>query len=345
MAIPTLTRTYCTRRNIPALDTTTLPNLSKSWALALMRSMINTEATGTLSGARHANSVWNHLRSSNGVSVSVDPGVNLWTGLAALVGNTNGNAHSWIVLENATTGHHMCIDLNTTLTTGFFRIVLTKSTSPFSTGTITTAPISANEWTAGVVTGGLAAGYSYVVQPAAFGGVFMLHYSASEDGEFFFMMNRIGAFAFDSFFLLQKTTDNHVSDTCNLFTACQAVASTPGSRGAPTIATLGNSPSMSGRTFSDTAPMSTGGVVTPTFGGTSWITSAFKDYARNEYPAFRMDLGNTALVPALRGYFRDVYSIGIEISRIGQNFPTVSGSTHCVVGEFLVPFVGGAPSM
>lgn len=344
MPAPVLTRTYCTRRNIPLLDTSTWAQLTKSYALALMRSMTNTEATGTLSGVRHANSVWNHLRSSDGVSVSVAPGVNLWTDLTKLVGNNNGSAHSWIVLENVTAGYHCCIDLNTTLTGGFFRIVFTKIAAPFSTGTITAAPISASEFTVGVVTGGLTTGYA-LVTASVFGGSHMFHYSASEDGEFFTLQNRIGAFAFDTFFCVQKTTNNHVSDTCNLFTSVNAVASTVGSRGAPVLGTCGTSPALSGRTWNDSAVMSTGGVVYPSFGGTYWPTSATKDNIRNEYPSFQLEVGNISPIPALRGNFRDWYCIGIEVARIGQNFPTVSGSTHVVAGEFLIPFVGGAPSM
>ncbi len=343
MPAPTLSRTYCTRRNIPLLDTSTQANITKSWSYALVLSMLGTELTGTLSGARHANSLWTHLRSSDGSSVSTNPAVNLWTGLSALVGNSTGNPHSWIVMENITSGYHCCIDLNSTLTGGFLRIVHTKIASPFSTGTTSSAPISANEWTTGVVSGGLSAGFA-AVPTSVTGGSMMFHYSASQDGEFFTLMNRIGAFAFDTFFCFQKTENNNVGDTCNAFTAINSTASTPGTRGSPVAACI-TSPGMAGRSWNDTSVMSTGGCVSPFYGSTNWVTTVTKDGPTNEYPAFRLELGNISPVPALRGNFRDWYPIGIEISRIGQNFPTVAGSTHVVAGEFLIPFVGGSPSM
>lgn len=345
MAVPTLTRTYTTRRNIPLLDTSSLAQICKSWALARVRSMKNTEVTGTMSGVRNANSVWNHLRSCDGAgNVSLVAGTDLWTDLTKLVGNSPGSNHSWWVGENPTSGYQCCIDLNTTLTGGFFRIVYTKISSPFSTGTATVGPISANEWTDGVVAGGTSAGFTFFSE-TSFGSTIYFHYSESGDGEFFCLTNRIGAFAFNNFNCFQKTTAVHVSDTSNAFSMSSQANPTPGTRGAPTISNAGTSPQLAGRVFNDSAVMSTGGVVTPIFGGTSWITNNGKDAARNEYPAFRMDLGNNTIVPALRGYFRDMYSIGIEISRIGQVFPTVSSPTHVVAGEFLVPFVGGSPSM
>lgn len=348
MTAPLLTRTYCTRRNIPLLDTTSLAQITKSWALALMRSETNTEVTGTLFGARHANSVWNHLRSCDGSggAISVNPAVNLWAGLAAIVGNSSGSNHSWIVLENPTSGYQCCIDMNTTLTGGFFRIVFTKITSPFSTGTATVAPTSANEWTVGVVAGGLTAGFTFLHLPVVLSGQMMFHYSASQDGEFFTLMNRIGAFCFDTFFCFQKTENNNVGDTCNAFTTAQPTSSNPGGRGVPTMVTAGSSPWMSGRGWNDTQPMGAGGILNMTYGGTAWITSVtYKDQPTNEYPAFRLDMASVAIAPALRGNFRDWYATSIEISRIGQVFPTVASPTHVVAGEFLIPFVGGPPNM
>lgn len=343
MADPILTRTYSTRRNIPLLDTTDYPKYTKSWALALFRSMIDIEVTGTLSGTRHANSTWAYLRSSDGTTVVTSPTAHNWTGLSALIGNTTGTAHSWVVLEKG--GYQCCIDLNTTLTSGFFRIAFTKSTSPFTTGTPTSAPISSNEWTVGVASGGQAAGFTFVSSPTGgFGQVHYFHYSAAQDNEFFCLSNRVGAFCFDIFYCFQSTENVAANDLSNYFTCASQTAGSPNSRGTPPMG-ISSNPGTTGRFYNDSAVISTGGIQNPNFGGTVWPGANLKDYARNQYPAFRLDMGNTSGSPALRGNFRDWYAIGIEISRIGQVFPTAGSPTHVVAGDFLIPFVGGSPQM
>ncbi len=347
MTAPVLSRTYSTRRDIPLLNTSDAANFSKSYALAWVRSFLGTEATGILSGVRAAGGLWTHVRSSNGVTVSVDPGVNLWTGLAALVGNTNGNAHSWIVLRNATAGYDMCIDLNTTLTGLGWRWVFTKTSAPFSTGTLTAAPISATEWNVGVVAGGLASTVTYLSAPSGgYGQVHYFHFSESGDGEFFGLMNRVGAFCFDGAIMFQKAVNQHVSDTCNAFTSQSNAAGTAGARGSPATA-WGDSTAFSGRTFNDSQPISTGGMFKGFFGNGGWIGgSFFKDGPRNEYPAFRLDIANlTVGTAAMRGNLRDMYLIPIEVSRIGEAFPSLGAMTHVVAGDFIVPFVGAPPSL
>lgn len=60
-------------------------------------------------------SAWSVVASSNSTSVKNigDVSPDLWSTIADIVRNTDGNIHSWVVLENSVNGEHICIDYNT----------------------------------------------------------------------------------------------------------------------------------------------------------------------------------------------------------------------------------------
>lgn len=76
-------------------------------------------ATVGLKDSLIAHSAWSVVASSDGVSVKNigDASPDLWTDwTTCIVKNLDGYAHSWIILENSTTGEQICIDLNSNST-------------------------------------------------------------------------------------------------------------------------------------------------------------------------------------------------------------------------------------
>lgn len=343
MSLPALIRTWSARRDIPALDTSTLPLISFSGALALKRSMTGAEATGSLGGTRHANSLWTVVRSSNGVTADA---TDRWTNLAAIVGNTNGNAHSWIVLQNATLGYQVLLDVNGTMTGGLsWRMCATKIAAPFSASVSTTsAPISAGEFNLGVVAGGLGS-----ISPSLFGGTTggtnLFHYITADDGQFIFMMNRLSGGGMSGFVALLKTENNAVADTCNVFFLMHGVSES--ARGVPQASTLASAPNVTGRNADDFGTgFSPGGVRSLNFGNTSWgaLVTAKTDLNRG-FPAFKIEIADGTIGhSAHRGNLVDVHFVSIDENKVCAVYPDAVTPTHLFVGDIAVPWAGAAPT-
>lgn len=341
MALPAQTRTYSTRRNIPLLDTSTTTLGGKSWALALFRSMTDIETTGTLGGTRHANSVWSILRTCDGTTVSAS---NLWTGLSALVNNSNGSAHSWAVLENVTLGYQFCIDLNTPgTTTSTWRLVATKIANPFSTGTTTAAPYNASEFQAGVFATGLGSVSTQCFQGAT-GGTNYFHYTTADDGQCYTLMNRLTVLSFTTFFGIQRTENAGPSDTENVL---MMMTSQEGGAGVPAANVLGQQPAVTGRTPDGVSVWSSGGIrTTLSYGNTSLTGTDRIDQLRNQYPCWKPDIFSIQTNKSgFRGNFVDFWCLGIVPGRVGQVYPTAASPQYVVAGDFLVPFVGAPPTL
>lgn len=341
MALPVQIRTFSTRRDVPLLDVTTLHLGSKSWCLALLRSMSNTETTGLLGGTRNAASVWTILRTCDSVSVLVG---NNWTGLAALVGNYSGSAHSWAVLENTTLGYQFCIDINGP--GQGFRFVMTKIASPFSTGTNISAPISANEFQAGVYGGGLGA-----ITPPIFAGTvgvqtYYFHYTTAADGQFFTLTNRLNQLNFNCFFAVQKTENAHVNDTDNVF--MWMAPATEDARGTPMASYSISSPNITGRSADGLNVFAeASGGRSMSYGGSALYGSERKDVLRGQYPAHKVEIFSFSGVAlnGHRGNFYDVWAVPLASGRIGQVYPSTAAPKYVVACDFLIPFVGAPPTL
>lgn len=340
MALPAQTHTWSTRRNIPLLDVSTLSQATKSLMLAFVRSLLDIEATGTLGGTRHANSVWTVVKSCN--SSAIATGTNNWLALTDLVWNTPGSAHSWIILQNTTLGYQLLIDLNYAAGTNL-RISACKIAAAYTGGTTTTGPTSTAEFTMGVVAGGTSAVGGAVISVS--GGTIYAHFTTNQEGQWFLQSSKVTwLYSFNTFIAMLKTGGADASDTYNVFfleTSSDSV------RGAPNYVTLSNSPRITGRTGDNVAVMNAGGIRAQYLGGTDPFGAAYPDTYKG-YPCWKPDIYTTQSPPTpssgYRGNFVDLWAISIDVGRVGQVYPSVAGAIYVVAGNFLVPFIGGAPA-
>lgn len=349
-AVPAPIRTWSSRMNVPFTVANTATNALQTQfaAWSLKQHLIDAHTSdGTLYGSRAPNSVWTVVGSSDGATAGMD-GVDRWTTTftaSKLVRAATGSAHSWIVLQNSTSGIQVCIDLNGT-NSGQCAITYTRSAFPFTGGSITTRPTAAanNEWMSGLQRGttpNTSSSGGNIIAESTTNQVMYTHFSCAEDGTFHFEVSRAGSGYCSVFIALWRTSGANPSDTRNWYAIHDTSDTT---RGAPRHNTNGNgiTGSTSGTTARNTtgAICNTGGIRLVSFGNTPYPgANGNVDALTGNYYAEPLEVREISPQMIDRGYFADIVFIGNVT--IGSTYPEVN-PTHFVVGDVLVACGSGA---
>lgn len=338
MALPALSKTYHAHANLAFADTSTTALIGKSFFWAL-KALLNNAAGlgGTQSGTRSAQSVWAHVASCDGTSVSTV--TDLWTNTfdaSKLVPNGSGSAHSWWKGTNGT--HDIVIDMNSA-TAGTGRIALAP-TGLFSAGSTTLGPIASTDFVSGSTTNNsTSVAVAYLTDTAATGSNMRAHLvTNASDFSFQFHTSRVGQNCFNAFVSLQKTTG--ANDSYNNFFFNERVSS---GRGSPSIAIAGTSACI-GRTCGNASVKSTGGMAYLQSAGTTMAGVYGTDALTGDYWADPCEIRDlTTGYIAKRGFVADWYAVGS--AAVGSSVPSAAAQERIVCGDFVMPFPSVVPSI
>ena len=98
-------------------------------SLLFIKRMLKTLVTG---------SAWTVVGSSNSLTASMNDGIDRWNSLSDLVGNSSGNPHSWMILQQIAIAPQFQLLLNFCYTTSIQ--VYFSPAGLFVSGTTTTTP-------------------------------------------------------------------------------------------------------------------------------------------------------------------------------------------------------------
>ncbi len=335
MSIPALTKTYHTHGNVPLSSTSTLTLAYQSVWWALKALLTNQSGIGgEQSGTRSAGSIWTHVASCDGVSVSTV--TDLWGSTfdaSKLVSNASGSAHSWWKGTNGT--HDILLDMNSsTVSTG--RIGMAPS-GAFSAGSTTAGPIVASDWYAGNATSNSASATAAYFADANMAGakVYAHLVTNSSDHSFQFHVSRAGTGIFSCLLSLQVTSG--AADSYNRFFLASNTAS---GRGAPGQSAVSGASGCTGRVRNNTAHKTAGGLTAVTCAGLS-VSSYTRDSLTGLYWAEPVEVRDLTLTHvAKRGVIADW--LGIGAAAVGLQVDG-AGAERRVIGDFLMPFPGVTP--
>lgn len=336
-ALPALTKTYSTRANVPYPNVSSVAHVRASFLWLLKAALMDQLSTGTLVGSRNANSVWTCDHSCDGTTAGTPAdGVDRWTGtydISKIVGASVGVAHSWIVLRNTASGLYLCIDFNSAGASARFAV----SKTSFSGGTTTAGPTSANEFQFGSTGTSNSTTYNFSTDEGT-GNVNYAHFTATDDGRFFFEVSRAGLGVFSSVLFLLPSVGGRVSDTNNWFAIAAAAASGRGGVGYNALQQVGGCVS---RTPNNSGVVTTGGAGVPEFGNTAYPGTYGVDGVSGDYMAFPIFVMSLGPQVAYRGQLEDTYLIGT--AAVGASVPSAAAQQRVVVGDVVVPFNGTPP--
>jgi len=325
---------------VPFQANTTLLELAQSFIWSFVAHMLNTLAGGTVGGTRHANSVWTCESSSDGVGgFGNNDNVNRWPTYLNCIWAATGSNHSWFVLENTTLGYQVCVDLNSA-TTSVAGFVATEIAVPFTGGTATARPTSTREFVWNIGSTGTSANAVFLTD-VALGNSNWTHYVTADDGQFHVSTSRTGFGMFTTFVALQKTINNHVSDTRNVFWVGH---STNSNRGAPAaISTIDTPLGCVGRDPNGLGLASSGGGRRFTFGATAYPQNHGVNTLTGNYMAVAFDVMSLTGQVSYRGQIPDMYPIGT--ATVGASVPSTVAQERVVMGDFVVPFPTVVPTI
>lgn len=343
MALPELSGSHCTYSNIPAQNSSSANNLASSAIFTLKEALLNQTpaGSGSLSGSRHANSIWTCVGSSNGVTASLD-GVDRWGttfSLSSVNSGSSGAAHSWIILRNAANGYDLLLDMNST-TIGSARIAATPTTNPFTmNATPTRSPLAVTGRSFAMNNGSADAdstGAQWIYGTLLPNYKYYSHITFDSLGNFYFIWGRSGIGYFLGGAALVKTVNNQLGDSNNTFLCFGNASSIPW----PANSVVRSTGAIS-RAHDNSDP--SGGFTIYNVGG-SYMTdsTAYADVISSE--VYFQELHAFSYTPvAYRGRFANIYSmIG---GRDGVIFPSPASPQFLTINKILIPFVGAAPKI
>lgn len=337
MAFPALTRTRSSRMNQPYAANAVALDLAQSVIFSFIENRLNTAAGGTLTGTRHANSVWTVKGSSDGVANVSLVGVNHIATRANLVWAASGSNHSWIWLENATLGYQIVVECVNATNTNIC-IAAARIATPFTGGSLTLRPTSTEEflWNS-TSTGPVAVNY---LADTTTGSACYTHDIADEEGGFSFHASRVGTGLVFLTIALQKTTG--ANDVRNTFWLGNASSTGRGSCGTAAIANV--SSGCVGRSMNGLSVVSTGGLQALRAGGTDLTSGGTytTDAQTGRYNATACPVwaGNSGAQYAYRGMIPDLYTTN---AAVGEPITSAGVVTRTVIGDFVWPCPGVAP--
>ena len=338
MSIPALTKTYHAHANVRLSNTSTsvLAYQSIWWAFkALLTNQ--TGIGGEQSGTRPAGSVWAHVASCDGTSVSTT--TDLWGSTfdaSKLVPNQATFAHSWWKGTNGT--HDILLDMN--FNTANIGRIGAAPAGAFSAGSTTSGPVAATDWYAGNAASNSAsttATYFNFSDAGSLGSAAYAHLVTNEsDHSFQFHISRAGAGLFSALVAFQVTSG--AADSYNRFFITHTATS---GRGAPTLTNVkGN---VMGRRRDNGGVKTAGGMTDILCGGTSPQASGLvvRDAVTGLIWAEPIEIRDlTPSHTAKRGTVADWLVIGT--APIGSQVDG-AGVERRVIGDFLMPFPGVVP--
>lgn len=339
--LPALTRSYATRANVPHPDTSTQVRLRQGNFWMNYAAMLDTLTGGTLVGTRHANSIWTLDSSCDGTTAG-SPGdgidrLNKTTFTPAnWVLNSSGSAHSWAVLFNSSYSMYCLIDCNGN-NNAYGRIAF--SSSAFSGGTTTNGPTAASEFDMGTASVGVSQQCPLWNDDVA-GNFNYGHFVTTNTGEYMFLCSRSGlGCGFSTAFGLWGTTGAQTGDTRNKFAFYTTQVS---SRGAGTVGTLSSNASIIGRLPNNSAPVSSGGIGVPSFGGTAYMGAQGVDALTGNYLVYDMVVMSLNVGQiSRRGLLTDLYWVGT--APLLGSVPSAAAQERVIMGDVIIPFTGTPP--
>jgi len=339
MAFPAFTQTRNSRMNRPYAANAVQLDLAQSFIFSIIENLLDTATGGTLTGTRNANSVWTVKGSSNSVSVSL-VGVNHIAARTNLVWAAASSPHSWIWLENATSGLQIVIDC-INATNSNIVLAATRSAVPFTGGTVNDRPTSTEEFLWATTTTGNAP--QTFLADTTTGATCFTHFITGTDGQFCFWASRAGTGVVFATIALLKTTGADAGDVRNTFWVGNAQSS---GRGACTVAQIANGAGgVVGRSPNGLTVVNTGGMQGLRAGGTdmtgsgSYGTDAFN--GKYNATACAVWAGNSGAQYAYRGILPDIYTTN---AAVGEPISLSGVITRTVVGDYVWPCPGVAPT-
>lgn len=203
MTVPTLSRAWYSRGNIPFPDTSTIALQNKSLTWLIKASLMNQISTGQIGaeGTRPSSSNWTCEYSCDGTTAGtagdhVDRFTGAFDASKIVYANAGGTAHSWFVLKSPVTGWQnpiwMLIDcIGTAGTTEASRTTVLFSTTAFTGGSTTTAPTSTESWAACGIQDGYGMVGIYLGNRTVLANNF--HFVCDANGMWFIATNLIGS--------------------------------------------------------------------------------------------------------------------------------------------------------
>jgi hypothetical protein len=341
--LPAISRSWCTRANIPIPDNSSTRNVGNSFLWNLKECLLNTSVGGTLTGVRHANSVWTVVRSSDGAAAgATEDGIDRWGtpyNASKFVRNTTGNAHSWIILRNSYIGHDMIIACNANSDKAG-RVAFTLSSTPFGAGSVTASPpiTSSPSFAYGISSDAVGSSIS-LSEDVTSGATFYSHFIADDFGNFIYLYSKVGSGIFSGMVSLIQSVNAHVSDTFNRF-AFGGTAVVSG-KGTPSCANAARTTAgCTSRGPDNSAP--TGGATCISAGGTSPLAenTGRSDSRSGEVRFVQVHVFSDSPL-AYRGVLPDIYEVIGGVT--GTSYPTIANQTWVSVGNYLFPFLSTQP--
>lgn len=321
--------------NQPYAANTVQLDLAQSVVFSFIQNRLNTASGGTLTGTRHANSVWTVKGSSDGVANVSLVGVNHIAARTNLVWAASGANHSWIWLENATLGYQIVVEcINATNTN--WCVAAARIATPFTGGSLTLRPTSTEEFLWNSTSTGPTS-TSFLADTTT-GAVCYTHDVADENGNFCFWASRVGTGIVHLQVALQTTIE--APDSRSTFWVGNASTTSRGAGGAAQIAAA--AAGCVGRAPNGTAIVSQGGALNMTAGGTALLTNAAYTTDSNSglYNALPLTVWSGQTTLAYRGRIPDVYSTNAPV---GEPITSAGIVTRTVVGDYVWPCPGVAP--
>jgi hypothetical protein len=341
--LPAISRSWCTRANIPIPNNSSTRNVGNSFLWNLKECLLNTLGGGTLTGVRHANSVWTVVRSCDGVAYgATEDGVDrIGTpyNSTKFVRNSTSSAHSWIILRNSYIGHDMLISCNANSDTTS-RVAFTPTSSPFGTGSVTADPpttsfsfqfgSNADSTTTATIN----------VADVTSGATFYSHFIADDFGNFIYLWSKVGSGIFSGMVSLIQSVGAHPSDTFNRFAFGGTATSTSTSLGTPYVSSAHGPSGCTSRAPDGGA--NSGGVTALCAGSATALSeNNWKgDSLTNEVRFVQAHVFSNSPL-AYRGVLPDIYEvIG---GGVGVSYPNVASQTWISAGNYLLPFLSTQP--
>ena len=343
MTLPAPSVTRSCRMDVPFGSNNTTTTLLKQFGIwALYRHMVNGFATeGVTGGTRHANSVWTVEASSNGTTFGAG---DRWTSTftpSALVGASNGTAHSWMQLSNpnaGVSGLRCWLDLNTN-NSQQGAIIFAPISATVTGGSLTQRPGiagNAEEIIAGVTAANFTTTAYYFVDQVLLGSNYS-HYITDNNGNFTWLQSRLGTGLFYTGLALIVPVDAD-PDPRNFWIFCHNANS---GRGA--FSGFLSGASAVRRLYSGAPSSSQQGAINFAHGGIN-LGGALGPRVNTGIPGDWLGMPILLIVSAtnevtLSGRAADFYYVG-NIP-VGSSYPNTGASQqYQIVGDLAVPIPG-----
>lgn len=330
MAAPTLSRAYYTRNNAPLDDNTTAQRIAQSGLHRLKAHLMDQVSTGTIGpeGARPASSIWSCISSSDGTTYNssgdaIGSAFNAakWVRAAA-----EGTAHTWIQLYNANAGVYLIINYIGASDT-LAQVIYSRTA--FTGGSLTNRPTSTAEWYMGSASNSSVT----VATDTNTSAQHRSHFTVASNGEFFYATSRDGTGVFYHLHAVLNAVQPDANDDHQSWSLYHGSTSGRGAGVWASLATVGTC--LNGRNPGNTLTISTGGMLTYTFGSSAWPGINGSDGKTGQYRPFPAYVVTYTTVTAFRGTLPDVWAIGT--AAVGSSYPTAAAQTHMIIGDALVP--------